>query len=79
MNTGNLGLHSKIARAARGLSQQALARILSCCEQVLISLWESAYVVPDKYLARVNAFLNLSPQAVRTFALLAGLARQRLI
>ncbi len=67
----NLGMRLKVARVRAGLNQQQLACLIGAKYQFIVSLWENGKFVPsERYMKRLNQFLNLDSKAIRLYKIL---------
>jgi transcriptional regulator with XRE-family HTH domain len=63
-----LGMQLYLKRVESGLHQKTLGILLGGATQALISWWESGRYMPgDRYLGRINQFLELDSLALRVF------------
>lgn len=74
-----LGLEIKLHRTRAGITQRAFARLIGTAATThLVRLWENGIVQPgDKYIAKIRAFLNIDPAALKWCAENMGLMPPR--
>lgn len=73
-----LGMQLRLKRVESGLHQKTLGILLGGATQALVSWWESGRYLPgDRYLGRINQFLELDPMALKVYVRAIGLQPRR--
>lgn len=69
-----LRIQLHLERAEGGLHQKTLGLLLGGPTQAFVSWWESGRYLPgDRYLRKLDQFLNLDQLALRVYVLASGL------